>query len=172
MSPWITLSDALALARISEGQLVDVLLAGDIRVRGHNGDGTTEPFLPANRWVRANIDWPNSHVSAKSPPWFRGRVEINRQDLLDYFRPDRQQVIVMEETRGRRASYDWEQAGLEIFGRIYRGEIHPEPKKPKDILLLYTDWFAARDLYPQKSDLYEHVNKLFKVLRSNGESEK
>jgi hypothetical protein len=144
MSKWIALSEALSLVGIDKKeQLFGALLTGDVKMRADDGDGTVTAVDP--KWLpRSRIDWACSRFETTMPPWRRGRVEVNRQDLLDYFggtgKAEPKNAV------GRPPEWEWEEAIIGVFGQIYRGDV-PEPKKKRggqaDIQRLLADWFSA-----------------------------
>ena len=178
---WITLAQALELA-LSEEQLRAAGLNGHIAARITYRYRPSE-ILPPEYW-NGEFDLERSRMRRCDSLeldsdgnwrqgigcWINGTVEIDLQSVRKYFGLDQQPTEPRrEETRGTPATYDWEQAGLEILARIYRHEI-PPPKKPGDAKRLYEEWFAAggRDQYPDKTVLYEHAGKLLKALNDSG----
>jgi hypothetical protein len=78
---WLTLLEARAVAGMGKERLLELLLAGDVKLRFRNPNGTTSP-VPPDWLTRATVDWANSRIVAAMPPWFQGPVEVDRQTLL------------------------------------------------------------------------------------------
>jgi hypothetical protein len=73
------------------------------------------------------------------------------------------------ETRGRKATYDWERAAIAVFGRIYRGEV-PEPKKQAEVEALLDEWFVANDAseQPGVTQIRKHAKPIWREIREVG----
>jgi hypothetical protein len=155
---WIALPEAADLPHVDQAQAVAGGIAGDIRWRFHPKGVPTEPVTP-DQLARANIDWSRSRIEAKAPPFFAGRVEVNRQDLLDYFGsadPPRNRG-------GRPVKWPWEAFWLEVL-TIVHGEGLPEIQE--DLVKRMQQWFVdTHGDHPSDSQVRGRISKLYQRLR-------
>jgi hypothetical protein len=155
---WIALSEAVAMPNVDKAQLVEAGIARDIRWRFNTKGVPTEAVTP-DQLVRARIDWARSYIEAKAPPGFSGLVEVNRQDLLDYFGaadPSRSRG-------GRPARWDWEAFWLELAVIVHE---HGLPEVQNDMARRMQQWFV--DTYgdhPADSQIKVRISKLYQRLR-------
>jgi hypothetical protein len=105
-----TMPEALALAGISEDQLLDALLAGRVRSWVRYDWGETQDIPPAD-WRRVDIHWARSRVSTIQSGGaalflYNTAVEIDQQTLLDHFgRASEREAL--KNVGGRPPKWDW-----------------------------------------------------------------
>jgi hypothetical protein len=158
---WLTLLEARAVAGMGKERLRDLLLAGDVKLRFRNPNGTTSP-VPPDWLTRATVDWANSRIVAAMPPWFQGPVEVDRQTLLanvaDAAQPH-------GKSGGRPRDWDWEAAAIDVMAVYYGGGEH-EPARQADVERLMQQWFLDNvGKSPAESGIREHAKKLFDAIK-------
>jgi hypothetical protein len=139
---WVTLPEALALAGDGEAQLRAALLAGDVKLRFRNPNGTTFP-TPPDWLARAIVDWANSRIDATRPPWFGGPVEVDKRTLLDHFgaaKPTRK-----------------------VGGR--------KPSIPPEALIKVGAWLAANGIPAKLADVEDKLREVISVAGADEPAE-
>jgi hypothetical protein len=155
---WIALAEAAAMPDVGEERLIEALIAGDIRCRFHV-QGSPPKDVPLDWLARANIDWPHSRIEAKAPPFFSGPVEVNRQDLLDYFGsadPPRNRG-------GRPPKWDWDAFWVEVAAVVH---VEGRPETQNDMVRRMQQWFV--DTYgnqPSDSQVKARISKLYQRFK-------
>jgi hypothetical protein len=176
---WGTLAQALALAKTEEA----LVRAGRNRdIQAQITHHFRPPVLLPPEYWNGELDYERSRIRPcvnveydskgrqhmSIPGWVIVRVDLD--SVRGHFGS---QTKPPKNKGGRDPTYDWERAGLEILGKIYRGET-PEPKPPAaqaKVERLYEDWFGARHEHPSKSLVRDHARELLKQLRDEGEAE-
>jgi hypothetical protein len=85
------------------------------------------------------------------------------RDLAERFNVKKVEV---PETRGKKPKWAWEKATNAVWGRIYRGEIIPEPTTQAEIVALLAEWFidSCGDA-PGETSLKEHAQNILVEVR-------
>jgi len=112
-----------------------------------------------DKLARANIDWANSRIEAKAPPFFSGPCEVNRQDLLDYFGS----ADSPGNPGGRPARWDWEAFWLELAVIVHEDGL---PEVQNDMVKRMQQWFVDTcGNHPADSQIKVRISKLYQRLR-------
>ena len=162
---WITREEALALSPGRRQELLDALLAGDVRARERLEDGQTLR-IETSDWVGAATDGDQSFMP--SSPFVGDRIEFNLKNMRATFGLDQPPTNPrIKGTPGRKGKIPWERAGFEILGQSYRGEL-PEPDGLGSVVQLYRDWCDKQDPpleHPERTQLYDHAHDLYAEIR-------
>jgi hypothetical protein len=160
-----TMPEALALAGISEDQLLDALLAGRVRSWVRYDWGETQDIPPAD-WRRVDIHWARSRVSTIQSGGaalflYNTAVEIDQQTLLDHFgRASEREAL--KNVGGRPPKWDWEEFWLELCARL-----HDEgpPETQAEMIERMQQWFInRRGDHPADSEIKKRVSRLWHRL--------
>jgi len=167
---WITLLEALVVAGANREQLVDALLAGDVKGRWRSDDRTAHTLQPG-AW-RDEIDWERSRLNYRSiviiplngerhpqPPNFVP-VEIDQQTLLDQFKGTHQ--AARYKVGGRPRKWDWEEFWLELCARLYEDGLS---ETQAEMVKRMGQWFVNQQSdQPAESEIKKRVSRLWRRL--------
>ena len=75
-----------------------------------------------------------------------------------------------KDPRGRKPKWDWERAGLAVLGRVYRGDVVPEPKSQAEVERLLAEWFSENcdGATPGETLIREHARLIWHELSEVG----